>query len=47
MSSVRRVIEDDGTYRVTAADRTIRGSATSEDAGNVITMPEPMDAGAE
>jgi hypothetical protein len=47
MSSVRRVIEDGGTYRVTAADWIVRGSTTSEDAGNVITMPVPMHAGAE
>ena len=44
MSTIRKIIEDDGSFSVEASGHVVRGSMTSEEADDVMSMLKPMDA---
>lgn len=44
MSTIRKIVEDDGSFSVISAGHIIRGSLTSEEADDVVSMLRPMDA---
>lgn len=44
MSTIRKIIEDDGSFSVLSSGHLIRSSLTADEADEVMAMLRPMDA---